>query len=410
MGDPHTQPVSVDASREGRSPVRFLLRELAGSLGDLGTFVPIAVGMVTMAGFDAGAVLVTAGLVSIATGLMFRIPMAVQPMKAICALAIAGVLSHDQTIVAGLATGIGVLLLGVTGLIRKLEALLPRVLICGLQLAVAWQLLISGCKLSVGLGNTSGGISPLTLCSMAVVVAIMLGAYRIMQGRLEWLAIGFVAGGLLLAFWADPSLAKPCPITLWQPQWHLPTLAALSGAWIGGIPQLPLTLLNSVFAVSVLAGDLFPWNRARTTPAKIAASVGTMNLATCVLGGMPLCHGSGGLAGQYRMGARTGLSVIMLGAVKLALGLLFSALALSWMKAFPPAILGLFLMLAGLSLADASRFKSIPGALLIAAIMLMTQWLADSLAVGFFVGCLVYWLMIRGKQERNSTWFGKQQN
>ena len=408
MVHPHAQSMSADASREGHSPGRFLMRELAGSLGDLGTFVPIAVGMVTLAGFDAGTVLVTAGLVSIATGLMFRIPMAVQPMKAVCALAIAGVLTHDQTLMAGLATGVCVLLLGVTGLIRKLEIILPRVLICGLQLAVAWQLLISGGRLSIGLGSTSGVISPPNVCSMVVVFAIMLGAYRILHERLEWLALGFVVGGLLLAVYADPSLTTPSPIALWHPHVHLPTLKALSGAWIGGIPQLPLTLLNSVFAVSVLAGDLFPGNRVRTTPTKIATSVGIMNLATCVLGGMPLCHGSGGLAGQYRMGARSGLSVIMLGTVKLVFGLCFGALALRWMKGFPPAILGLFLMMAGFSLADASRYKSIPGALLMAAIMLMAQWLTGSLALGFVVGCMVYWLMAIGDRERNGLWFRKK--
>jgi MFS superfamily sulfate permease-like transporter len=174
--------------------------------------------------------------------------------------------------------------------------------------------------------------------------------------------------------------------------------AALQGIWRGGLPQVPLTLLNSVLAVSALAVQLYPHRATRVTVTRMALSVGLMNLFVCPLGGLPLCHGSGGLAGQHRLGARSGLSVVMLGGAKLTLGLCFSAAALAWMQAFPVNILGLFLVLAGLSLAEASRFWESRAGILVAAIMIAvhfsTGWLLAALGAGWIV-CLVV--------ERKST-------
>ncbi|NJO54669.1 MAG: hypothetical protein HC829_07365, partial [Bacteroidales bacterium] len=88
----------------------------------------------------------------------------------------------------------------------------------------------------------------------------------------------------------------------------------------GTIPQVPLTLLNSVVAVCALSVDLFPHRPAN--PRLVAVSVALMNLVCCPLGAMPMCHGTGGLAGQHRFGARTGGSVVMLGATKMLLAVL----------------------------------------------------------------------------------------
>ncbi|MEI7902561.1 MAG: putative sulfate/molybdate transporter [bacterium] len=367
----------------------FLLKELAGSLGDLGTFVPIAVGMVKIVGFDAATLLTLSGLLTMVSGVLFRIPMAVQPMKAICALAIAGSLTQGETLCAGWAVGLCLVLFSGFGLIRKLDPIFPRPVICALQLAVAWQLLAGGCKLNIGIRVMTAPF----FWHALFIFAVMLGGYVVLHKRLEWLALGFVVCGLVMAAYTKPSLLAPVSLSLWQPRLAIPVSSAWAGAWVGGIPQLPLTLLNSVFAVSALAGQLFPENRDRTTPGKIAFSVGLMNLIACPLGGMPCCHGSGGLASQHRMGATTGVSMIMLGAVKLLLGLCFGTLALAWMTAFPTAILGAFLMLAGFSLAEASGFWRTPFSLAVAPVMITTQYLTGSLAVGFGAGWLVDWLI-----------------
>ena len=154
------------AASAPRISARFLLREAAGALGDLGTFVPLAVGMVQIAGLDAGTLLVTAGLVNIWGGLAFRIPIAVQPMKAICALAIAGALSGTQAVVAGLCVGVSMLVLGLFGLVRQFARIVPGAVLRGLQLTVAVELLLRGFQrafagVSTGAVFTPQGVVPL---------------------------------------------------------------------------------------------------------------------------------------------------------------------------------------------------------------------------------------------------------
>jgi hypothetical protein len=371
---------------------RFWLREAAGSLGDFGTFVPLAVGMVLVAGLDAGTLLVTAGLANIWGGLAFGIPIAAQPMKAICALAIVGALSGKQAVVAGLFVAVTMALLGQLGLIRSFAKLVPDAVLRALQLTVACELLLSGLRF----GFTG---SPANLALMAgAMVALWL-----LRRRLEWAAIGLLAAGLGLAVWQTPALLSAPHITLWQPHWMPFDRAALAGIWRAGLPQLPLTLLNSVLAMAALAAQLYPQQAQRITPTRMALSVGFMNLLVCPLGGMPLCHGSGGLAGQHKLGARSGISVILLGLVKLGLGLLFGGAAVLWMKAFPRPVLGLFLLLAGWSLAEASRAWKTRTGIWVSATMVVANYAAGSLLAGFAAGWLAWWLARRWDEPRKGS-------
>ncbi len=370
---------------------RFLLREAAGALGDFGTFVPLAVGMVVVAGLDAGTLLVTAGLANIWGGLALAIPIAAQPMKAICALAIAGALSGKQPVVDGLFVAVTMALLGLLGPIRSFARLVPDAVLRALQLTVACELLLSGLRFGFAGYPASRG-------SMIAPVALMGGAMValwLLRHRLEWAAIGLLAAGLGLAAWQTPVLLNAPHVTLWRPQWMVFDRASLEGIWRAGLPQLPLTLLNSVLAMAALAGQLYPQKAQRITPTRMALSVGFMNLFVCPLGGMPLCHGSGGLAGQYKLGARSGISVILLGLVKLCLGLLFGGAAVLWMKAFPRPVLGLFLLLAGWSLAEASRAWRTRAAIWVSATMVIANYAAGSLLAGFAAGWFAWWLARR---------------
>jgi hypothetical protein len=385
-------PVLEARPRNAAATGRFILREAAGALGDLGTFVPIAVGMVQLVGLDAGAVLVFAGIANIFTGFAFGIPMAVQPMKAICAVAISGHMTASQTNVAGLCTAACILLLGAFGLVRRMAQIVPDSVLRALQAAVAAQLIWSGIGFALarflpGAGGSFLGPQGLLVVAGALLVTVLL------RRRLEWVALGLLVLGLVGAGLSESALLHASGMSFWQPRWALRDSSGLAGIWLGALPQLPLTFLNSVLAVSALAGQLFPESRTRTTPARVAVSVGLMNFLACPFGGMPLCHGSGGLAGQYRLGARTRLSVILLGAAKLALGLCFAGLALAWMRAFPKPILGIFLLLAGFSLAQASRFWKTRESLVVAAAMVGVLAATNLLIAGFGAGCLACLVM-----------------
>jgi MFS superfamily sulfate permease-like transporter len=76
-----------------------------------------------------------------------------------------------------------------------------------------------------------------------------------------------------------------------------------------------------------------------------------MNLGSAALGGIPMCHGAGGMAGHVRFGARTGGAPIILGAILVLLALFFSNSLGTLLRIFPPAILGVVLFLTGAQLA-----------------------------------------------------------
>lgn len=116
------------------------------------------------------------------------------------------------------------------------------------------------------------------------------------------------------------------------------------------VAQLPLTLLNSVVAVSALAAELLPQLPAPSVT-ELGVSVGVMNLAGCWVGAMPVCHGAGGLAAQYRFGARSGASIILLGLFKMLLGVVFGETLLDLLMHFPMCLLGVMVIAAGLELA-----------------------------------------------------------
>jgi hypothetical protein len=371
---------------------RFILTEAAGSLGDLGTFVPIVVGMTHIVGLDAATVLVFAGLMNIFTGVAFGMPIAVQPMKAVAALAIAGMMGASEVAIAGVTVGAAMLLMAALGLISWVDRAVPRPVVRGLQMAVACQLLLSGLRLALyddGSAALRGAWGADGLIVAAGALALTLLLYR----RSHWMALGLCALGLVGACVSEPSLLRTAGVSLWRPRLFLLDSTSLAGIWRGGLPQMPLTLLNSVLAVSVLAGRLFPKSTGRAMPRKVAISVGFMNLLTCPFGGMPVCHGSGGLAAQYRFGARSGLSMVMLGFAKLMVGLLFGATALAWMWAFPTSVLGVFLVIAGLGLADASCCWGTQRSLITACVMVVVHLASGLLLLGFVAGWAAYALL-----------------
>ena len=180
-------------------------------------------------------------------------------------------------------------------------------------------------------------------------------------------------------------------------QWSMPQLFSADdwheGVLRGAIPQIPLTTLNSVIAVCALSTDLFPAKAA--APRKVATSVGLMNLLCCPLGAMPMCHGAGGLAAQYRFGARTGGSVVMLGIAKMALALLFGGSLLAWLQAYPRSVLGVLLLFSGLELALVCRDQTAKADFFV-MILTAGACLAINTAVGFVVGWVMAVLLIWG--------------
>jgi len=380
---------------DGASAMRFDRSEAGGSLGDLGTYIPLLVGMVSKCGLQLGPTLVFTGLMNVVTGFVFRIPMPVQPMKAIAAVAIAEGLSESEILTAGIITGAVILLLGVTGLIDRLNRAIPRSVVRGLQLALGLKLLTGGFQMIAGSGTLWGWDS----VGLGIVcAALVLGLYfsKRIPGALVVFAVGLVA---LLA--AEPDLLSQTHLGM---DWAWPRLGSLddwqSGLWRAAVPQIPLTTLNSVIAVCALSIDLFP--RRPVSPRRVAISVGLMNLIGCPFGSMPACHGAGGLAAQHRFGARTGGSIVMLGAAKIVLGLTLGGSMLLWLGHYPKSVLGVLLLFSGLELALVCRDQRTRVdyfVMLITAGACIALNTAVGFAVGWAMAALLLWGVFRIEPE-----------
>jgi MFS superfamily sulfate permease-like transporter len=370
--------------------------EISGSLGDLGTFLPLLVGMSITNGLDFASALFFAGLFNIITGLIFSIPMAVQPMKAIAAVAISEHLSLGQILAAGIWTSAVVLVLGITGLITFVDRLIPKPVVRGLQLGLGLQLIQQGLHLvrdtHVLWGFDSIGIGFL---GFALVLAFASSV------RLPSALILFIAG-LGLAVASNPGVSESLRLGFNLPHWVPLTWDDFRTSFFrAAIPQIPLTTLNSVIAVCALSVDLFPDRAAR--PKNVSISVGLMNLISGWFGAMPMCHGAGGLAGQYRFGARTNASILFLGGAKLLLAVFFGGSLLALLKVYPKSILGVLLSISGLELAlvatDQRERVAATVMLGTAASVLALGSTAMGFALGWILALLIGW---RRKDNSNN--------
>jgi MFS superfamily sulfate permease-like transporter len=368
---------------------RFNRNEIAGSLGDLGTFLPLLVGMAAQNGLNFATALFFAGLFNIITGLTFSIPMAVQPMKAIAAVALTEGLTVPQILAAGATVSVVILLLGVTGLIDWLNRVVPKSVVRGLQLALGLSLMMKGMQMVAGTNQWFAPDSYVTGLLSALVVLLLFFSRKVPA------ALVLFGVGLGLAVWTHPALIGSLGFGFTLPSWTPPAWDDFVTAFPkAALPQIPLTTLNSVIAVCALSADLFRNRKAE--PRKVAVSVGMMNLVACWFGGMPMCHGAGGLAGQFRFGARTNGSILFLGGVKMLLAVFLGASLMALCQAFPASVLGVMLAFAGMELAlvcrdQTSRTDAFAMLLTAAACMGL-----NNIALGFLLGLSMAWCLRLG--------------
>ncbi|CAA7055753.1 unnamed protein product [Microthlaspi erraticum] len=419
-----------------------LSSELSGAVGDLGTFIPIVLTLTLVSNLDLSATLIFTGFYNIATGLLFDIPMPVQPMKSIAAVAVSESphLTPSQIAAAGASTAATLLLLGATGAMSFLYNLIPLPVVRGVQLSQGLQFAFTAIKYVRFNYNTATlkpsssprswlGLDGLILALAALLFIILStgsGSDRDVvvedaesstnesqsrRRRLRLLSsipsalIVFLVG-LVLCFIRDPSIFKdlkfgPSRFKILRITWD----DWKTGFVRAAIPQIPLSVLNSVIAVCKLSNDLFDKELSATT---VSVSVGMMNLIGCWFGAMPVCHGAGGLAGQYRFGARSGLSVIFLGIGKLVVGLVFGNSFVRILSQFPIGILGVLLLFAGIELAMASKDMNTKEDSFIMLVCAAVSMTGSSAALGFGCGVALYLLLkLRTLDSSSVTLFSR---
>ena len=130
-----------------------------------------------------------------------------------------------------------------------------------------------------------------------------------------------------------------------------------TGVLVLGLPQVALTLGNAIIATVEENNSLFP-DRPITVKA-VAIDHGVMNLVGTSLGGVPMCHGAGGMAGHVRFGARTGGALVILGALVLFVGLFLGDSVATLFRLFPRSLLGVILLFGGLELASGVKANNL---------------------------------------------------
>ena len=324
--------------------LRFDRNELAGAFGDIGTDLPLVIGMILAAGLHSASVLVMFGLMQFFTAFVYRMPMPVQPLKAVAVIVITQHIAPGVLYGGGLAIGIAMLILTLTGGIDWLARVVPRAVVRGLQLGLGLQLA------TLALGNyvQHDGARGYVLAAIAFTIIIALLGNRRFPPALFAIGLGVIYA---IAFKLDSSAIASTigSMGFTLPQFQRFTVSdVIAGFVLLAIPQIPLSLGNSVLATRQIAEDLFP--ERGITVRKLGLTYAVMNLVNPWLGGVPTCHGSGGLVGHYTFGARTGGSLIIYGSIFLVIGLFFAAGFQQVVEVFPLPVLGVLLLFEALAL------------------------------------------------------------
>lgn len=350
------------------------VREVSGALGDLGTLLPLMLGSIAVAGLAPLPVLAGFGVFYIATAVHYRLPIPVQPMKAVVAVLLTTGMSAESVAAAGVIIGAILLLLGVTGWITRLARLVPQSVLAGLQFGLGVSLAL----VSVGLMATSPAIA-------AVTLVLLLVAMRL--PRVPAALIALVVAVLLAPLLGAPGmgLGVTSQASFSLPSWpSLPELERTFSQLV--LPQLSLTFTNAVLLTALVAGDYFGERAAHVTPRRLSISSGLANLLLTPLGALPMCHGAGGLAAHHRFGARTGAAPLLLGVALLGLALLPGGLGPRLLAAIPAAALGALLLVAAGELALTRRlFDCKPSC-----------WPVIALAAGVTVVIDPFWGLVAG--------------
>jgi xanthine/uracil/vitamin C permease (AzgA family) len=366
-----------------KSNIKFNRHELAGAFGDLGTDLPLIVGVILAADLRSTDVLVIFGVMQILTALYYQIPMPVQPLKAMSALVIAQKLDGSILYGAGVAIGLIMLLLSLTGGLDWLARIVDKSIIRGIQFGLGLQLSLLALKDYI----PSQGINGYILATIAFFITVIF-----ISDRHYPAAILVIILGLIYALTSQVNLGELIGQVSFQlPQWQAVSRENIvTGFLLLALPQIPLSLGNSILATKQIATDLFP--EKPISIKQISLSYSLINLVSPWFGGMPTCHGSGGMAGHYAFGGRTGGSVIIYGSIYLIIGLFFGPVFQEIVKVFPLPILGILLLFEGLTLILLLRDLTESTTKL--SISILVGLIACSLPYGYLIGMIIGLILV----------------
>ena len=393
---------------------RFNRLEFSGSLGDLGTLLPLALGLILVNGLSPNGIFFSVGLFFIFSGLYFGVTVPIQPMKVISAYAIATAMTASQITASGYLIGLVLLVIGATGAITVIGRYIPKAVVRGVQLSTGTLLMVEGIKFMLGatrLQVLRQAVEPyLTINSVGPVpIGVIIGiaggilALLLMENRKFPAGLVLVLGGIILGliYGTGEGLDSIGPAI------HLPEF--LPFGWPSStdftfalfalvLPQIPMTLGNAVIAYADLSKDYFGSKSKKVTYKSACISMAIANILAVTIGGMPVCHGAGGLAAHYRFGARTAASNLMIGGLFVVLALVLGDGSLAVIYLLPLSVLGILLLFAGSQLAltimDLEKRKDF-----FVVVIMLGITIASNLGAGFMVGIGFAYLLKSNKLQ-----------
>lgn len=372
-----------------KNRIRFDRNELAGSFGDIGTDFPLVVSLIMVAGLDPASVLIMFGAMQIMTGFIYGIPMPVQPLKAMTVIVLSQKLGGNILYAAGLMIGITMFILTVSNLLAWIGKVVPKCVIRGIQFGLGLQLATLALKDYVAADGAQGYI--LAAASFAVVIALLgnrkfpASLFVIVLGLAYALSLKVSGGTLMKNIGFSLPVFHPIePKDLW------------TGFLVLTLPQIPLSIGNSVLATRQVAADYFPEKKLGIR--KIGLTYSLMNLIVPFFGGIPVCHGSGGMVGHYTFGGRTGGSVAIYGSMYLILGIFLSRVFGDAILLFPKPMLGVILLFEGWALMKLT--KDLKDSKTDFAVALLVGLMAVGLPYGYIIGLVAGTLLATLAQKQ----------
>jgi len=379
------------------SPFAFTLAEFSGALADLGVMLPLVLALIALNGMDTTAVFVGVGIAYILVALVYRLPIPVQPLKSVSAIALAMGLTPAVIVTGAIWNALAFLGMGLAGIDHWVQKAFPKPVVRGIQLGLASLLFKSAWNLARKTpegwqyGLTLNGQTFTWLWILLGGAGMFLVIFLLWKRDLAALSVVIFGVGVSTVHLGLPPLSiqftlpKLLPIIpTWEQFWQGLILLAL--------PQIPLSLGNSIYATADAARQYFGERAARVTERKLMLTMGATDAMTAVIGGVPLCHGCGGLTAHYRFGARTGGAPLMLGGIFLALGLLGGPASMKLFGLIPFPVLGVLLAYVGFQHMLLARDLRGTQAWLIALLVpALTLW-TNNLAIGFVNAAVFYHL------------------
>ncbi len=383
---------------------RFGISEWSGAVGDLGTLLPLAFALVIFNGFGISRLFLLWGAAYIISGWYFKVPVSVQPLKAMSVIAIGLGLSTEMLAGTAFFYGLLLIILSATGAIRWLQKWFSPALVKGIQLGIGLILIHKAIQLVFDKGFLLTGNDKSLIYSFVLLIVLLpiIGLLQVRQ-KLPVTLILIVISIIAVSIFYNVEIptVKSALVNFSLPHWGIIPDALI----LLIIPQLPLTLGNAMFAASDASHSFWPDRASKVTPSRLGLSIGIGDSIIGLLGGFPMCHGAGGIAAHNQFGGKTGGTTIIIGSI-LVLFALVSPLS-GFLFLIPVPLLAAMLLFDSWRMILLIKKLAVNIEIIVALIVGIISFLTRNLSIALITGLIIeqgyrYFQFRKNKLETSS--------